>query len=326
MWSREVLSPTFRKAGSSLRDNLGYAERRGRLKKEVPLHGIFNPAALVTARAAAVLVALTGTALAAETKPPPPVAIEDIYTTQAVVTGNDERNRPLGFRLCFEDVLVKASGDATILDARGVPALAAKAGDYIDSFSYFDRLSGRDIHDEQGSYDRPHFLTCHFNPAKIDNVLASLGRKTWKGKRPALTMIVTVRGLLQGGRAHNGVLAADGDFHPDMREALDNAATRYGLKVVLLAAEPLRAAGITPKTPAKTIRAKAERLTPLAGGDLPLIGTLVWSDKAHGWIATWSIEVRGRAFTWSARGINYDEAFRVAMRGAMRALSGNGRP
>lgn len=267
-----------------------------------------------------------GSAFAAETKPPPPVAVEDIYTAQAVVTGKDERNRPLGFRLCFEDVLVKASGDATILGARGVPGLAAKAGDYIDSFSYFDRLSGRAIHDEQGSYDRPHFLTCHFNPAKIDNVLASLGRKTWKGKRPALTLIVTVQGLQQRGVARDGVLAADGDFHPDMREALGNAATRYGMKVALPAAEPLRAAGITPQTPAKTLRAKAERLSALAGGDLPLVGTLTWSDKAHGWIATWHIAAHGRDFTWSARGVNYDEAFRVAMRGAMRALSGNGAP
>lgn len=281
---------------------------------------------LRAASAAAAILMVCATAWAAETKPPPPVAVEDIYTTQAVVTGKDERNRPLGFKLCLEDVLVKASGDATILDARGVTALAEKAGDYIDSFSYFDRLSGRAIHDEQGSYDRPHFLTCHFNPAKIDNVLASLGRKTWKGRRPALTMIVTVQGLQQGGRVRDGVLAADGDFHPDMREALGNAATRYGMKVVLPAAEPLRAAGITPTTAAKTIRAKAERLTPLAGGEVPLIGTLIWSDKAHGWIATWHIEAQGRAFTWSARGVNYDEAFRVAMRGAMRALSGNGVP
>jgi len=289
--------------------------------------GIFAPAALRGASTAAVMFwVCVGAAGAAETKPPPPVAVEDIYTTQAVVTGKDERNRPLGFRLCFEDVLVKASGDATILDARGVPALAVKAGDYIDSFSYFDRLSGRDIHDEQGSYDRPHFLTCHFNPAKIDNVLASLGRKTWKGKRPAMTMIVTVQGLQQSAGARDGVLAADGDFHPGMREALGTAATRYGMKVMLPAAEPLRAAGVTPQTSAKTIGAKAERLAPLAGGELPLIGTLIWSDKAHGWIATWHIAAQGREFTWSARGVNYDEAFRVAMRGAMRALSGNGAP
>lgn len=276
---------------------------------------------------AVVMAALSpvSAALAAETKPPPPVPIEDIYTTQAVVTGKDERNRPLGFRLCFEDVLVKASGDATILGARGVPALAAKAGDYVDSFSYFDRLSGRAIHDEQGSYDRPHFLTCHFNPGKIDNVLASLGRKTWKGKRPILTMIVTVHGP-SFGRKLDGVLAADGDFDPDMREALGNAVQRYGLQVVLPAAEQLRAGGITSASNAKTVAAKAGSIAKVAGGELPLVGDLTWSDKTTGWIATWHIDAHGRAFTWSVRGINYDEAFRVAMRGAMRALSGNGAP
>lgn len=277
--------------------------------------------ASLTAATVLPAIAMTLTAFAAETKPPPPIPPDDIYTTQAVVTGRDERNRPLGFKLCFEDVLVKASGDATILGAREVPALAAKAGDYIDSFSYFDRLSGRAIHDEQGSYDRPHFLTCHFNGVKIDNVLASLGRKAWKARRPVLTMIVTVNGMKR-----DGVLAADGDFDPDMREALDNGARRYGMKVTLPAAETLRAAGITPKSPAKVIRAKAERLTPLAGGEAPLIGDLTWSDKANGWIAAWHIDAQGRSFAWSARGINYDEAFRVAIRGAMRALSGNGAP
>jgi hypothetical protein len=38
-----------------------------------------------------------------------PDSPDDVYTTSAVVTGKDERNRPLGFKLCFEDVLVKAS-------------------------------------------------------------------------------------------------------------------------------------------------------------------------------------------------------------------------
>lgn len=275
----------------------------------------------VAAIAAGMMLAFAGRASGLETKPPPPMALDDIYTAQAVVTGKDERNRPLGFKLCFQDVLVRASGDVTILDSKRVPALAARAGDFIDSFSYFDRLSGRPLHDEQGSYDRPHFLTCHFNPTKIDNVLASLGRRTWKAKRPTLAMIVTVRG-----RTREGVLAKDGEFDPDMRESLGNAVQRYGLDVVLPAAEPLRANGITPAAAPKLVQEKAEALAKVAGADQPLLGDLTWSDKAHGWIATWRLSAGGRSFVWSASGINYDEAFRVALRGAMRALSGNGAP
>jgi len=59
---------------------------------------------------------------------------------------------------------------------------------------------------------------------------------------------------------------------------------------------------------------------------LPLVGDLRWSDAALGWIATWSLEASGRRHRWSVSGVNYDEAFRKAVRGAARVLSGNGEP
>ncbi len=61
----------------------------------------------------------------------------DIYTTRAVVTGKDERNRPLGFKLCFEDVLVKVSGDASILSDRHEPA-SDVAAVVVDSLKALD--------------------------------------------------------------------------------------------------------------------------------------------------------------------------------------------
>jgi uncharacterized protein len=83
-----------------------------------------------------------------------PGGVSDIYATCVVVTGTDERNRPLGFKLCFEDVLVKVSGDASILSDRRFAALAAVAGQYLSTFSYRDRFEGKPVHDEQGTYDR----------------------------------------------------------------------------------------------------------------------------------------------------------------------------
>ncbi|MFZ1004163.1 MAG: DUF2066 domain-containing protein, partial [Pseudolabrys sp.] len=83
-----------------------------------------------------------------------PDSLDDVYTTRVVVTGKDERNRPLGFKLCFEDVLVKASGDASIVSDSRFETLAAGAGQYVSTFSYRDRLEGKPVHDEQGTYDR----------------------------------------------------------------------------------------------------------------------------------------------------------------------------
>jgi len=250
-----------------------------------------------------------------------PGGLDDSYTTRAVVTGTDERNRPLGFRLCFEDVLVKVSGDASILSDRRFAAAAAAAGQYISTFSYRDRFEGKPVHDEQGTYDRPHFLTCQFDPQKIGGVLKMLGRKPWLGHRPRLVMILIVHG-----RTNSGLLSKDGVFDPDMREALANAAQRYGLTVNLPSVADLQVNQINIDTAEITPADRLLRVAELSDSELPLVGDLRWSDAAFGWIANWRLAVNGRGHRWSVSGVNYDEAFRNAVRGAARVLSGNGGP
>jgi uncharacterized protein len=219
-----------------------------------------------------------------------PGGLDDIYTTRAVVTGTDERNRPLGFRLCFEDVLVKVSGDAGILSDGRFATLAAVAGQYVSTFSYRDRFEGRPVHDEQGTYDRPHFLTCKFDPQKIDGVLKMLGRKPWLGHRPRLVMVLSVRG-----RTNSGLLSRDGVFDPDMREALANAAQRYGLTVNLPSVADLQVNQINIDTAEITPADRFLRVAELSDSELPLVGDLRWSDAALGWIANWRLAVNGRA-------------------------------
>jgi uncharacterized protein len=250
-----------------------------------------------------------------------PESLDDVYTTRAVVTGKDERNRPLGFRLCFEDVLIKASGDASIVSDDRFERLVASAGQYVSTFSYRDRLEGKPVHDEQGTYDRPHFLTCRFDPQKINSVLKTLGRKPWLGHRSRVVMLVVVHG-----RKNSGILSSDGVFDPDMREALANAAQRYGLPVILPSVATLQSNQIGIETAAITPGDRLLRVTELSNGELPLVGDLRWSDAALGWIVTWRLEASGRRHRWSVRGVNYDEAFRNAVRGAARILSGNGEP
>jgi uncharacterized protein len=250
-----------------------------------------------------------------------PESLGDVYTTRAVVTGKDERNRPLGFKLCFEDVLIKASGDASIVSDKRFERLAAGAGQYVSTFSYRDRLEGKPVHDEQGTYDRPHFLTCRFDPQKIDSVLKTLDRKPWLGHRPRLVMLVAVHG-----RKNSGILSNDGIFDPDMREALANATQRYGLTISLPSVATLQSNQIGIKTAPMTPGDRLLRIAELSDSELPLVGDLRWSDAALGWIATWSLEASGRRHHWSVSGVNYDEAFRNAVRGAARVLSGNGEP
>ncbi len=51
--------------------------------------------------------------------------------------------------------------------------------------------------------------------------------------------------LVVSGRRSSGILSSDGAFDPDMREALANAAQRYGLKVTLPSVATLQSNQIT---------------------------------------------------------------------------------
>ncbi|MGT2468818.1 hypothetical protein ACVOMV_35050 [Mesorhizobium atlanticum] len=71
---------------------------------------------------------------------------------------------------------------------------------------------------------------------------------------------------------------------------------------------------------------KLDRLAKKAGAARALAGSIVWSDKELGWIADWWLADRGKIYRWQVRGVSFDEAFRVAIRGAAQILSGHGQP
>ena len=134
-------------------------------------------------------------------------------------------------------------------------------------------------------------------------------------------MVVVVHG-----RTNSGILSSDGAFDPDMREALANAARRYGLTVGLPSVATLQSNQISMDTTKVAPGDRLLKVAELSNSELPLVGDLQWSDAALGWVATWRIEASGRRYRWSVSGVNYDEAFRNAVRGAARVLSGNGEP
>ncbi|CAN7667673.1 DUF2066 domain-containing protein [Rhizobium sp. LjRoot254] len=232
---------------------------------------------------------------------------DDLYSSQAIVTGQGEKNRQPGFRDCLDRVLVKVSGDQRLPRLPQADALRARAGDFVASFAYRDRLAGKPIHDEQGTYDRPHDLTCRYDRKTVDDLLAGLGSRPWPAERPTFLIVLDVK---RGGQAFRAT--ADDMRDLAMRESFALGAAPLALKVTFPAAADaasLDAGGLVP-----------------SDGVLPLSGSLVWSDADLGWVATWRLRHDGETYRWVVRGVNFDEAFRVAMRGAAQILSGNGAP
>ena len=245
----------------------------------------------------------------------------DLYRAKVTVTGQGEANRIIGFAACLEDVLIKVSGAQKLSGDRRLAAYKSKAGDLITAFSYRDQFFGKPIRDEQGTRDRPYDLTVEFEESRIDDILGALGLKPWLSHRPRLAVFVEME---QGPR--NYIVTADETRSDLQRDSLLAAADRRGMGIVLPSTAALAKSNITG---AELRTAPFAALAPVAaaqGGEVVLIGRLVWDDRELGWATQWQMDWRGRTHRWQIRGVTFDEAFRRGIGGAAQILSGNGDP
>jgi hypothetical protein len=246
--------------------------------------------------------------------------IDDLYRSQTIVTGEREETRLPGFAECLEQVLVKLSGDPSLIGDKQVAALTGKAGSFVHDFRYHDRMSGIPHHDEQGTRDRPYDLIVTFDRAKLDAALHGLGRAPWLAERPRLTVILGMRNLTAA-----FMLADQGDRALE-RSALIAAAAQLGVPAVLPSQAALAASGLRFELLPAADQSRLDAVARASGGDLALAGRMAWSDDALAWIGDWRLASDGRLYQWQARSVTFDDGFRKALGGAARILSGNGAP
>ena len=245
----------------------------------------------------------------------------ELYQTRVTVTGQGEANRITGFAAALEDVLLKASGAERLNGDRRLAAYRSKAKDFVKSFSYRDQFFGKPIRDEQGTRDRPFDLTVDFEAARIDAILKTLGVKPWLSPRPRLAVFVAME---QG--AKNDVVTADGSQSDLQRDALLSAADKRGMVVVLPGAAALAKSNITGEALRSPSFPVLMQIATELGGDVALVGRLVWDDRELGWATQWQMAWRGQTHRWQLRGLTFDETFRRGIGGAAQILSGNGDP
>jgi uncharacterized protein len=258
-------------------------------------------------------LALTGTpAFAAATTE---AADPALYTANAIVTGTDMRQRPWGFAQCLKEVLVKVAGDPRLRDDPRVAALADHADQYVAAFDYVDLMAGIPKKDDQGSYDRPHRLTVHFVPEKIDALIAELGGTPWRGQRPVIVPVL----MIKGPKPPSYILSAETPRGTEQRGAFAEAAREFGMRVRVPTEKELGTWVATidnfqPKPPATD------------GSEAVVTGTLDWSETLPGWVGRWQTRWNGADHRWGISGVNYDAAFRDIVRGVVLLASGRGAP
>ncbi|WP_407181260.1 DUF2066 domain-containing protein [Bradyrhizobium sp. STM 3562] len=249
------------------------------------------------------------------------IAADSLYRAQAVVTGQGEPNRMIGFGVCLEDVLIQVSGAQKLAGDPRLSAYKAKASDYVRAYSYHDQMAGTPTRDEQGTRDRPYDLNVEFDEGKVDELLRALGLNPWLSHRPVLAVFVEME---QGTRKY--MVTSDARQSELQRESLLGAATKRGMSIVLPSSAALDKLGITRAEASTAAFSQPASAASELGGEVALAGHLVWSDQELGWATEWQIDWQGRQHRWRLRGVTFDEAFRRGLGGAAQILSDNGEP
>ena len=247
----------------------------------------------------------------------------ELYTTGTITSGTAPERRDIGFVTCLRDVVVRVTGDSRLLNEPRLAEQARHASELVASYTFRDRMSGTPIHDEQGSYDRPHDLTCVFDEPKLNAFLKSLDRKPWL-KRPRLVAVIGVRDM----KGAASMLASDslGPRDQDMRTALIGAADKLALPLVLPSQAQIMQSGLSVRTLSAADPARFGTLARMAGGEKALIGIIAWNNRPAGWVAEWRITDEPPAMRWGISGVGFDDAFRNAVSGAAQLLSGHADP
>jgi hypothetical protein len=250
-----------------------------------------------------------------------PGFIGNLYQAKAIVTGEREETRLPALGQCLKDALKKVSGDPNIDHDSRVEVFTKQAQTYVRSFSYRDRMEGIPIHDEQGTRDRPYDLTVDFHPEKIDEILLALGQKPWTARRPTIVVILAVRY-----EARSYLLTGDADEGFDQRESFMSAAWLTGMPMVLPSSATLTEAGMTAEKLPTAGLADLRRIARSSGGGIVLVGSITWNKGMLGWNGNWQLQSTDGHHDWQIQNVNFDAAFRSAMRGAAQVLSRHGEP
>jgi hypothetical protein len=247
----------------------------------------------------------------------------DLYAGRTMITGQRDETRIPGFKSALLDVVKKVSGDQTLTAEQIETIVHGNIKLFVKDFTDRDRMENIPIHDEQGTRDRPFELLINFVPARVNAMLRSLGRKPWTERRPKVLVLVNVQNAMS-----SYILTADEDDETgaQQREAFKAAAWQTGIPLILPLPALLKSGNIDTASLNQSSPSQLTDLARMAQADVVITGNLVWVGGSTGWKANWILLDDKTEHRWQIEGINFDGAFRNALRGAAQILSQNGEP
>lgn len=247
----------------------------------------------------------------------------DLYAGRTIITGQRDETRVPGFKAALLDVAKKVSGNQTLTADQIDTIVHGNIKLFVQDFKDHDRMEDIPIHDEQGTRDRSFELLINFVPARVNVMLRSLGEKPWDQRRPKVLVLVSVHNAIG-----SYILTDDEDEETgaEQREAFKAVAWQVGMPLILPVPALLKSDNLDVESLDQRSANELLELARLAQADVVIKGHLIWVGGANGWKADWTLYNDSTQKEWAIEGINFDGAFRNALRGVAQILSGHGDP
>jgi hypothetical protein len=247
----------------------------------------------------------------------------DLYAGRTIITGQRDETRIPGFKAALLDVAKKVSGNQTLTADQIDTIVHGNIKLFVQDFKDHDRMEDIPIHDEQGTRDRSFELLINFVPARVNALLRSLGEKPWDQRRPKVLVLASVHNAIG-----SYILTDDEDEETgaEQREAFKAVAWQVGMPLILPVPALLKSGNLDVESLDQRSASQLLELARLAQADVVIKGHLTWVGGANGWKADWTLYNDSTQKEWAIEGINFDGAFRNALRGAAQILSGHGDP
>ncbi|WGF89485.1 DUF2066 domain-containing protein [Marinivivus vitaminiproducens] len=238
----------------------------------------------------------------------------DPYSAVVGVTGRDNRpERERGIGEAFTEVMVKVTGDRTILAHPRFGQVRAAAEDAVRDLRYRDRKEGVQVSDEQGTRDRSFELTVVFEPIAIDNVARALDAEPWTGERPTVRVLL---GVTDSMRSY--VLASDTEPGYGQREIFRTLSQRRGIDLAIPTASELGEAGLDNEAVATLVETARQPARDVAG---PFLTGVMVMDATGFWTTRWRLVDRDTVLDWQDPPTTFDRGIADAVDRTIRHLA-----
>lgn len=233
------------------------------------------------------------------------LSLGDICSADVVVADNSNKMLQKGLSQALNQVLVKVSGNTSVMTLPAIENVLPKINNYVESYSYSTQT------DNEGK--QTLLLHVVFDNKAIKQILQNAGQAIWGANRP-LTLVWL--SMSQGSQPM--VLASDNN--DPLTAVIKQTAMGRGVPIIFPAMDLEDQADMAQTTSALPTNEQLQQLAKKYGVNSLLAGTIVTIDSDHGaenqLEGEWRLVLNGAPYEWQTSGADVTQ---VVINGIDRA-------